>query len=66
MTWNTEQRKLAVYKHNKCSYKLVITSLPIMAIEGTVRSHGTSPNAATSKGLVHNNTSVAATISCTQ
>lgn len=41
----------------------LVTSLPIIAIEGIVRSHGTSPNVPTSKGLVHNNTSVAATIS---
>lgn len=39
------------------------TSLPIIAIDGTGRSHGTSPSPDTSKGLVHSSTSVAATIS---
>jgi hypothetical protein len=39
------------------------TSLPIIAIDGTGRSHGTSPSPGTSKGLVHSSTSVAATIS---
>lgn len=47
-------------------YKVVITSLPMMVIEGAVKSHGTSPNIAHSKGLVHNNTNVAATISFEQ
>jgi len=37
-----------------------------MAIAGIVSSHGTCPNTPTSKGLVHNKTSVAATISCIQ
>lgn len=43
-----------------------ITSLPIMAIEGTASSHGTCPNMETSTGLLHNKTNVAATISCIQ
>ena len=47
-------------------YKVVITSLPIMVIEGAARSHGTSQNTAHFKGLVHNKTNVAETISCKQ
>jgi hypothetical protein len=39
------------------------TSLPIIAIDGTGKSHGKSPSPGTSKGLVHSSTSVAATIS---
>lgn len=42
----------------------VLTSLPMIAIVGAVKSHCTSPNTETTKGLVHNNTNVAATISC--
>lgn len=37
-----------------------------MAIEGTTSNHGTCPNIAISKGLEHNKTSVAATMSCIQ
>ena len=44
--------------------ELVLTSLPMIAIEGAVRSQFTSPNTGTSRGLVHSNTNVAATISC--
>jgi len=42
----------------------VTTSLPMIAMEGTVRSHGPSFSSDVSKGLVHNKTNVAATISC--
>lgn len=54
--------------YNLCSMIIIgkITSLPMIAIEGTVNSHGTCPNTAISKGLVHNNTNVAATISYIQ
>lgn len=41
-----------------------LTSLPMMAIEGTVTNHGTGPKTTASIGLVHNNINVAATISC--
>jgi hypothetical protein len=41
----------------------VTTSLPMIAMEGTVRSHGPSLSSDDSKGLVHSKTNVAATIS---
>lgn len=43
---------------------LYLTSLPIMAIEGTVTNHGTGPNTMASIGLVHSKINVAATMSC--
>lgn len=43
-----------------------ITSLPIMMMEGIIKSHGACANAATLTGLVHNKINVAATISCNQ
>jgi hypothetical protein len=48
---------------NRCIH-ICITSRPIIAIAGTVKSHGTSLNIATSKGREHNKIKVAATISC--
>jgi hypothetical protein len=44
----------------------VTTSLPMIAMEGTVRSHGPSLSSDVSKGLVHSKTNVAATISCSK
>ena len=40
-----------------------LTSLPMIAIDGTVSNHGSGPNTATSIGFVHSKMSVAATIS---
>lgn len=37
-----------------------------MVIEGMINNHGNCPNTATSKGLVHNKTNVAETMSCIQ
>lgn len=40
-----------------------LTSLPMIAIDGTVSNHGTGPNTATSIGFVQSKINVAATIS---
>ena len=58
-----EFTKITGYRHIHIIH-IYITSRPIIAIAGTVNSHGTSPNIATSKGLEHNKIKVAATISC--
>jgi hypothetical protein len=44
----------------------VTTSLPMIAMEGTAKSHGPSMSSEVSNGLVHSKTSVAATISCSR
>lgn len=44
-------------------YNSVLTSLPIIAMAGTVSNHGTCPSKPTSKGLVHSKTKAVATIS---
>jgi hypothetical protein len=50
-----------VYHRNQ---KVRITSLPMMAMEGIGSNQGAWPKTPASKGLVHNKTNVAATISC--
>lgn len=50
-------------KENTINLSTDLTSLPMIAIDGTVSNHGTGPNTATSIGFVQSKINVAATIS---